>query len=277
MYSDRPLYRAGDTVFYKGLLRQFHFDGYKGSPTTSGKLKVVDENGTILTEMVIKPDKNSNFNGQFVLPKEMPLGHYKFDFYAGTEAVPVYNNGEFDVLAYKKPTFKVNISADKTDAGIGDKAQISANAEYYFGGRLVGADYTYSVLTQSYFFDAAYYREYQFGKGPDYFDCIYWGSCRYDDNLVTTATGRLDSAGEAKITYEYPKTDDADHTVGEKIYTYTMEITDPDTDKTVSNSTSQILHTTDAYVGVKTRYWNLRKDGVKVDGVVLGHDVKGVG
>jgi hypothetical protein len=35
MYSDRPLYKAGDTVFYKGLLRQFNFDGYKSSPTVS--------------------------------------------------------------------------------------------------------------------------------------------------------------------------------------------------------------------------------------------------
>ena len=55
-----------------------------------------------------------------------------------------------------------------------------------------------------------------------------------------------------------------------------MEITDPDTAKTVSNSTSQILHTTDAYVGIKVPYWNLKKDGVKVNGVVLDYDAKGL-
>lgn len=93
----------------------------------------MDENGAVLTEMDAKIDKNSNFNGTFVLPKDMPLGHYHFDFYAGSDAVPVYNNGEFDVLAYKKPTFKVNIATDKPDVSIGDKAQINANAEYYFG------------------------------------------------------------------------------------------------------------------------------------------------
>lgn len=82
IYSDRPLYKAGDTVFYKGLLRQFNFDGYKASPSLTGKLKVLDENGTILTEMDIQADKNSNFNGTFVLPKDMPLGRYRFQFYA---------------------------------------------------------------------------------------------------------------------------------------------------------------------------------------------------
>ncbi len=214
--------------------------------------------------MDVKSDKNSNFNGQFVLPKEMPLGHYHFDFYAGKDAVPVYNNGEFDVLAYKKPTFKVNIVTNKSDAAIGEKAGISTNAEYYFGGRLVNADYNYSVLTQSYFFDAAYYRDYQFGKGSNYFDCVYWGSCSYGDNLVMTATGRLDGNGEAKLSYEYPKSDDSDNTIGEKIYTYTMEVTDSDTLKTNANVASQILHTTNAYVGIKAPYWNVKKDGVKV-------------
>lgn len=276
LYSDRPLYRAGDTVFFKGLLRQFNFDGYRGSPTKTGKLKVVDENGTVLTEMDVKPDANSNFHGKFVLPKQMPLGHYRFDFYAGTEAVPVYNNGEFDVSAYKNPTFRVAISADKSDASIGDKAQLTANAEYYFGGRLVNADYTYSVLTQDYFFDAKDYREYQFGQGSEYFDCVYWGSCAYGDNLVTTATGRLDSNGETKISYDYPKTDDADHKTGEKIYTYTLEIADPDTQKTNAGTVSQILHTTDAYVGIRVPYWNTKKDGIKANGVVLDYDAKGL-
>lgn len=55
-----------------------------------------------------------------------------------------------------------------------------------------------------------------------------------------------------------------------------MEVTDPDTAKTVSNSTSQILHTTDAYVGVKVPYWNLQKDGVKIEGAVLDYGAKGL-
>lgn len=64
--------------------------------------------------------------------------------------------------------------------------------------------------------------------------------------------------------------------MGEKIYTYSVEVTDPDTTKTVSNSTSQILHTTDAYVGVKVPYWNPKKDGIKVSGVVLDYGAKGL-
>lgn len=55
-----------------------------------------------------------------------------------------------------------------------------------------------------------------------------------------------------------------------------MEVADPDTGKTVSAVTSQILHTTDAYVGVKVPYWNLKKNGIPVDGVVLDYSAQGI-
>jgi len=96
-------------------------------------------------------------------------------------------------------------------------------------------------------------------------DCLYWGSCEYSDSLVTVGTGRLDARGEARIHYDYPKVDDADHTLGEKIYTYTIEATDPDTGRTVSNQTSQILHSTDGYVGIRVPYWNQKTNGLKIE------------
>lgn len=55
-----------------------------------------------------------------------------------------------------------------------------------------------------------------------------------------------------------------------------MDITDPDTQKTNANTASQILHTTDAYVGIKAPYWNLKKDGIMTSGVVLDYDAKGI-
>lgn len=55
-----------------------------------------------------------------------------------------------------------------------------------------------------------------------------------------------------------------------------MEVTDPDTGKTVNKSVNQILHATDAYVGIMSPYWNSSKDGVKLDGVVLDYAAKGI-
>ena len=132
IYPDRPLYKPGDTVFYKGLLRTFAIDGYKKSKETSGVLKIADENGTVMKELQIRLDTNANFDGQFTLPTALPLGRYHFEYYAGKLATPVYNDGHFFIEEYKKPTFKVNLSVDKTDAVLGDTAKVVVAPEYYF-------------------------------------------------------------------------------------------------------------------------------------------------
>jgi hypothetical protein len=49
---------------------------------------------------------------------------------------------------------------------------------------------------------------------------------------------------------------------------------DPDTKKTVSDSVSQVVHTTDAYVGIRVPYWGAKPESIKVDGVVLDYDAK---
>lgn len=199
VYSDRPLYKVGDTVYYKGLLRTFNFDGYHASTIKIGKLKLVGESaeygaeGAVLKEMDVTIDQKANFNGKFDLPKDMPLGRYHFEFFAGADKVPVYNNGEFYVEAYKKPVFKVDTTIAKPDATLGDAVDLSARAEYYFGGQLVNTDYSYSVLAQNYYFNPKDYADYQFGVGYAYMDCLYWGSCNYGDELIMTSTGRLDN------------------------------------------------------------------------------------
>lgn len=43
IYSDRPLYHAGDTVYYKGLLRSFFPTGYRPTVAKKAHLKIVGE------------------------------------------------------------------------------------------------------------------------------------------------------------------------------------------------------------------------------------------
>jgi hypothetical protein len=60
----------------------------------------------------------------------------------------------------------------------------------------------------------------------------------------------------------------------EKIYTYSVEVTDTETRKTVKQSTNVIVHATDGYVGIKVPYWNTQKTGIPVEGVVLDANAK---
>ena len=126
-------------MYYKGLLRTFNFDGYHPGVVTSGTLKIVSDaadygsEGTVLKSINVSLDQNANFNGEFSLPNDVPFGRYHFEFYAGSDKTPVYNNAEFYVEAYKKPVFKVTVAVPKPDAMLGDSVDYTANAQYYFG------------------------------------------------------------------------------------------------------------------------------------------------
>ncbi|MDD2515797.1 MAG: MG2 domain-containing protein, partial [Candidatus Gracilibacteria bacterium] len=282
IYPDRPLYRPGDTVYFKGLLRNFKYNGFYKSEAKIGRLNVVDEEGKIIMGYDVKIDKNSNFNGKFDIPKNINLGRYNFQFYIGKDVSgePVYNDGYFFVEEYKKPTFKVNASDPGKDAMLGDKVDIKVNPEYYFGGKVINTKYDFSVTSQNYFFDAKDYSSYQFGEGYEYFDCVYWGYCDYSDNLLTTRTGKIEANGEAEEEYTYPseeKDQTNDTKNGEKIYNFNFTVADPDTGKTVNKTVSQVLHNTDGYVGLNVPYFSQFKNGVDINGIVIDYDTKPLG
>lgn len=74
LYTERPMYKPGDTVYYKGILRTFNFDGFTASKKKTGDIIISNELSEEVMKVTVKMDKNSNFNGSFTLPKDMSLG-----------------------------------------------------------------------------------------------------------------------------------------------------------------------------------------------------------
>lgn len=132
-YSDRPIYRAGDTVHFKAILRRFQPDGYRVSPVKSLKIRIVDQDGNVFKEITAAPDKNSHVSGSFDLVKDMRTGRYDFVLIDSEESLSIYNDGHFFVEQYVKPTFRV--SASEADRDVLPKQSVSADLEatYYFG------------------------------------------------------------------------------------------------------------------------------------------------
>ncbi|MDD2486750.1 MAG: MG2 domain-containing protein [Candidatus Gracilibacteria bacterium] len=279
VYTDRPLYKPKDIIYYKGLLRTFSPNGYHKSDISSGELEITDENGNLVRNIQITFDKNSNFNGNFRIPDDMPLGKYSFSF-KPKDAKPDYMalvNGDFYIEEYKKPVFKVNLDAgDNSNYAFKDKVELNISPEYYFGGKMVNAKYFKTLLVQNYFFDAKDYSSYNFGNGYSNMECLYWGYCDYADNILESGEGMIGPSGNDKWSYDLPASqfDDNKTDLGEKIYNFNVTVEDPDTKKQISKVQSIILHDTDGYVGISASYWNTKKDGIKLDGVTLDHNAK---
>lgn len=280
IYTDRPIYRPEDEINIKWILREFNFDWYKKSQIKSWVLKIIDNDYSVYRTIEINVDDNWNFTTKFNIPKDSKLWDFRFQFEQKQDLTAqnlwindVYVSWNFSIEEYKKPTFKVDIESKNNDLMIWDKASFKVSPKYYFGWKLVSTDWKYSILSQNYYFDAKDYSDYQFWENQNYFDCLYWGYCDYSDWLVESNSYKIDSNWEFKFNYDFLKKSEDSN---EKIYTFNFDVTDKDSKKTVSNSVSKVVHNTDAYVWIKTDYYNDLKTWIKFDIVSLWYDAKPV-
>lgn len=270
LYTDRPLYKPWEKVYFKWILREFSYEWYKKSSHTKWNLILMDNSRNKIREFKIDIDNNWNFNWEFDLPKDIALGEYKFDFQLENGDY-VWNKWNFYIEEFQKPVFKVEVTQDKQEVKLWDTSNMKINPEYYFGWKIVNTVWNYKIMKQNYFFDAKDYNDYQFWIWYDYFNCLYWGDCSYSDELQEFKDFDIDKDGNYNFSYIYPIEEDK----WEKIYNFTFTVTDPDTQKTVSKTVSQVLHTTDWYIWIKAPYWN-NKQWIDMKWVIIDWDWKGM-
>ena len=279
LYTERPIYKPWDIVFVKGLLREFKPTWYTKTDIKKAKLELVWPSGKTISTNEITVWKNSNFDTKFIIPKDVSLWQFRFKFkeLKWKESYIVENNAYFDIEEYRKPTFKVNVENLSTegfsplkDYILWDKINLNIKPEYYFWWKILNTTWKYSILTQNYFFDAKDYSDYQFGEWYSYFNCIYWGSCNYRDNLEKSWDFKIDNKWEYNFNYKFIWK----KLTGEKLYNFNFEVTDPDTKRTVSKTVSKVLHNTDWYVWIKSKYYNSITSWININAIVLDFDAK---
>ncbi len=186
IYTDRPVYRSGHTVHYKGVSRQWLEDRYAICQEGPVRVEVRDRRGTLVHSAWRKCDSFGTFNGSFVLPKFAPTGYYTILCqYKGRQ-----HYGSFEVAEYKKPEFSVVVEMPKKRCARGDKIKVKIKAEYYFGAPVAGADAKYTVFRSDYFMPIA--DDEVFDNGNDFVG---------DGETVSEGTAKIGPDGRAEIQF----------------------------------------------------------------------------
>nr|WP_133159251.1 alpha-2-macroglobulin [Superficieibacter electus] len=145
VFTDRPLYRAGDRVDVKVLGREFHdalhSSAITGAPAT---LSVIDANGSVLQSQKITLDGRSGGQTSFRLPDNAVSGGYELRL--------AYRNhlysSAFRVASYIKPHFEVALTLDKKEFKTGDAVQGHLQLLYPDGKAVKGARVQLSLRSQ---------------------------------------------------------------------------------------------------------------------------------
>lgn len=137
IFTDRGLYRPGQTIFFKGLAYVKDSNdphAVAGQPFT---VTLYDANGKEITQKKVTTNEFGSFNGEFSLPKQTLSGVFRLS----TGQMSVY----IHVEEYKRPTFQAYFLPIKGDIAFGDSVTIQGKAATFSGVSLPSGDVTWRI------------------------------------------------------------------------------------------------------------------------------------
>ena len=194
-YTDRPVYRPGQQVNFRGIIRQTAPTGYQVPASKPVTIEVRDSRDSLIKRSTVTTDDFGCYHGDVALNPEASTGYYTLT------STPEGQRGEstyFQVAAYRKPEFSVTISFPRKRYVRGEWIRAKVSANYYFGGPLANEEVSYSVTRSPYWLypmDEEDIAEY-YGGSEGYQDYGGYGE------TVNEGTVQTDSKGEAMIEFQ---------------------------------------------------------------------------
>ncbi|MBI5031972.1 MAG: Ig-like domain-containing protein [Chloroflexi bacterium] len=149
VYTDRPLYRPGQTVYFKAIVRSDDDGAYTQPPAgTQVQIKVGDWQERVLYDKTLKTSDFGSIADSFTINPEAGLGTYQIVAKIGDEE---YSN-DIQVEEYRKPEYSVSVSVDRKDYVSGDTITATIRANYFFGGAVTGSKVHWTLYANDYYF-----------------------------------------------------------------------------------------------------------------------------
>ncbi len=249
MYSDRPMYRPGQTVYFRGVVRQAFNGRYELPPVNDVPITLHDANGAQLLAINAQLSPYGTFSGEYKLSDSAAPGYYTFD----NPALEFYFN--FQVAEYRKPEINLSVDFSKDEIKLGDAASAIVKARYFFDAPVDKANIHWALYTKPNTFYLPNYETNTLNTSwLDVFRFDPPDSSDYFGKLLGEGTGQTDRNGTLSI--ELPAIPESD--AGQLL---TLEVTANDeSGLPVSARTQMRVHPADFYVGLRPDQWIARAD-----------------
>lgn len=181
LFTDRALYRPGQTVHFKGIVVENAADGKTNRVLADHQSEVTlfDANGQKVTSMLLTTNTYGSFSGKFTAPESGLTGQ----MHIGTKNGNVY----FSVEEYKRPKFQVVFDTLKASIALNEEIKVKGHALAYAGNNIDGALVKYRVVRQARFpYFWAFYR---------------WGQPQSPQLEITSGTVQTQSDGTFEVIF----------------------------------------------------------------------------
>ena len=146
VYTDRPVYRPGHTVHFKGILRTRGAAGYQVPAGKPVQVRIQDPEQKPIYQKTLTTSATGAIHDDLALPAGAALGSYYIEIRAGEYPM----SGSFDVEEYKKPEYEVRVTPTKARVLEGETVPATIEARYYFGEPVNGASVQWAVYRDRY-------------------------------------------------------------------------------------------------------------------------------
>jgi len=132
-FTDRSIYRPGQTVEYKGLCIHVDQDrdDYRTVPNVLVNVLFRDRNGKEIARQEHRANDYGSFSGKFNAPRDRVLGRMSIQVTTGPRGSTSIN-----VEEYKRPKFQVEVSAPKTAGKLSGEVSLTGKATAYTGAAI---------------------------------------------------------------------------------------------------------------------------------------------
>jgi uncharacterized protein YfaS (alpha-2-macroglobulin family) len=254
IYTDRPVYRPGETVYFRGVLRDRDDMTYTVPQLDKVYISVDNNGGTPPSDPLYTAEVHvsefGTFSGEFLIPEDSILDYAQLFVsdcpHDAEDCRRIYGISiSFEVAHFRVPEYEVQVVAQDDEVIAGDPMNVLVSAKYYFGGAVSNAPVSWTTYS-TYEYASYGYGNRTFGysgneQGFTFNPIDYRYSYAYAQPTMTMQTN---SEGQYLITDVFEA-----EGMGSRI-TVEGAVRD-ESGETISGSTTLLVHPANVYLGLR--------------------------
>jgi len=142
-FTDRSIYRPGQTIFFKGIILETEGEKTKIKPNQPTNIAFFDVNGQKVSELNLTSNDFGSVSGSFNAPLTGLNGNMRIQ--------NEWGSSYFSVEEYKRPKFEVLINPVKGSFKLAESITVTGNAKAYSGNNIDNAKVNYRIVRSAYF------------------------------------------------------------------------------------------------------------------------------
>ncbi len=242
LFTERGVYRPGDELQLKGILRRQVDTGNEVLANRKLTLVLRSPEWEVVQSLPVTTNAFGGFSKTLRVPASASLGSWRLEVSELEAESPGNANTSFEVAEYRPVEMEVKVSPDQTSYLRGEKARFEVSGDYLFGAPVSGAPATYRATRSETYFRIP--NTEGFVSSPSLYD---------DGHPEKAPSSSILTSGEAKLDARGRLIESLDLALpgqrGPELVSFDAEVSDVSR-QTVASSSSAIVHPASLYVAL---------------------------